>query len=65
MQTPSKQPAEIHQTVQQLKTILEAIEARHERAMHRYRMLWPGSMLLVVAALYMVIGSGSTAIAQT
>ena len=64
MQTTSEQLTEIHQKVQQVTRILELTEARHERTVHRYRMLWLGSIALVVAVLYMALGSGPTAFAQ-
>ena len=65
MQTTSEQLTEMYQTVQQLLRKLELTEARHERAIRRYRLLWLGIMALVVAVLTMSIGSGPTALAQT
>jgi len=65
MQTTSKQLTEMHQTVHQLTKMLELTETRHERAIHHHRMLWLGSIALVVAVLYMAVGSGPTAVAQT
>jgi hypothetical protein len=65
MQTTSEQLTEMHQTVRQLIRTLELTEARHERAIRRYRLLWLGIIALVVAVLYMSIGSGPTAFAQT
>jgi hypothetical protein len=65
MQTTSEQLTEMHQTVQQMLRKLELTDARHERAIRRYRLLWLGIMALVVAVLTMSIGSGPTALAQT
>ena len=65
MQTTSEQLTEMHQTARQLIRTLELTEARHERAIRHYRLLWLGIIALVVAVLYMSIGSGPTAFAQT
>ena len=65
MQTTSEQLTEMHQTVRQLIRTLELTEARHERAIRHHRLLWLGIIALVVAVLYMSIGSGPTAFAQT
>ena len=65
MQTTSEQLTEMHQTVQQLLRKLELTEARHERAIRRYRLHWLGITVLVGTVLYMSIGSGPTAFAQT
>ena len=65
MQTTSEQLTEMHQTARQLIKTLELTEARHDRTIRRYRLLWLGIIALVVAVLYMSIGSGPTAFAQT
>jgi len=65
MQTTSEQLTEMHQTARQLIKTLELTEARHDRAMRRYRLLWLVVITLAVAVLYMSIGSGPTAFAQT
>jgi hypothetical protein len=65
MQTTSEQLTEMHQTARQLIKTLELTEARHDRTIRRYRLLWLGIIALAVAVLYMSIGSGPTAFAQT
>ena len=58
MQTTSEQLTEMHQTARQLIKTLELTEARHDRAMRRYRSLWLVVITLAFAVLYMSIGSG-------
>jgi hypothetical protein len=65
MQTTSEQLTEMHQTARQLIKTLELTEARHDRAMRRYRLHWLVIITLAVAVLYMSTGSGPTAFAQT
>jgi len=65
MQTASEQLTEMHITVQQLARALAQTEARHERTMRSYRLLWLGIVSMFVAMLYIIGGSGPSAFAQT
>ena len=65
MQTTSEQLTEMHQTARQLIKTLELTETRYDRAMRRYRLIWLVIITLAVAVLYMSIGSGPAAFAQT
>ena len=65
MQTASEQLTEMYITVHQLARALAQTEARHERTMRSYRLLWLGIVSMFVAMLYIIGGSGPSAFAQT